>query len=111
MFTSFDALKGYHQCPLNEDSQDHRLEDINFVARHIVYAPYLSTTTDVWMKHSITSVDSVILLMMLLFTTMKALHTYNMQGNSYSDAVTEVFHSTEASLSLQRVKCRSLDLY
>ena len=82
IFTKLDALKGYHQCPL-EESQ--RLTTFitpfgryKYFRHHTVSPPYRSTTTAGWMKHLWDSPATAASSMM--WTMMK----HNMQATSGS---------------------------
>ena len=57
LFTKLDAMKGYHQCPLHEDSQLrssppllHHLGDSSTSEPPMAYHPYQSTTIAEWMR-------------------------------------------------------------
>ena len=68
-FTVFDVLKGYHQCPLDEESQNLMrfitpLGRFKYVVPHLVYPRSVSITTNVWMRHSLACTTSARLLMM-----------------------------------------------
>ena len=56
-FTVMDATKGYHQCPLAEDSQEHTTFITPFGLFKYLHAPYdlsyllQSITTEGWQRH------------------------------------------------------------
>ena len=54
-FTVLDAMKGYHQCPLDADSQLLTplllpLGDTNIYMLHTASPPYQKTITAIWQK-------------------------------------------------------------
>ena len=54
-----DPIKGYHQCPLDENSQlsSHHMADLNIFMPLMESHPSLNTTTTVWLKHPQGSLD------------------------------------------------------
>ena len=50
-FTVLDALKGYHQCPLDEDSQKLTTFITPFGRFKYLRAPSVNTTIDEWTRH------------------------------------------------------------
>ena len=57
-FTKLDAMKGYHQCPLDEASQlltnsSYPSVGSNTSVHHMASPPFQSIVTTGWMKHSL----------------------------------------------------------
>lgn len=65
VFTKLDAMKGYHQCPLAQASQDLTtfltpFGQFKFVRApgRMSYPPYPSITTGGWTRHFLASLDT-----------------------------------------------------
>ena len=86
-FTKLDAMKGYHQCPLDEASQlltnsSYPSVGSNTSVCHMASPPFQSIVTTRWMKHSLDSLATAASLTMLSFTTATQHNTLTTSGSS-----------------------------
>ena len=101
-FTILDAVKGYHQCPLDEESQLLTTfitlsVDSSSSEPRSASAQSVSTTIEEWQKHSKASASSEGLSMTRSSMMRMRLSTSNTSASSYDDAKKRESHSVEIS--------------